>query len=66
MKIENVTNLYLVTHTHHHGVSTYFIKAATEPDEDQIVADLDIDFEPDRDEYLDIEPVTCLYNYEED
>ena len=59
--------LFVATHTHRHGTTTYTFWYPTPaeppkgnepwdiyPTQDEVVEGLDIDFEPDRDEYIDI------------
>jgi hypothetical protein len=53
--------LFIALHTHAHGISIYpFIftptKAEPAPDEEEVTRRFDIDFEPDKEEFLDIEP----------
>jgi hypothetical protein len=47
--------IWVVLHTHRHGVSIYHMRSAQRPGEDEAVKALEIDFEPDREEFLDIE-----------
>lgn len=49
--------LYAVTHEHRHGVSSYLIRSSHCPSEEEVVAALDIDWEPDRGEVLTISPI---------
>jgi hypothetical protein len=46
---------FTVTHHHSYGASTYVLWAETQPSEDEAEAVLDAEFEPDRDETLEIE-----------
>jgi len=48
-------DIYLVQHQHRHGTSFYLIRADHLPTEDEAIRAHDIDFEEDRDEYLEIE-----------
>lgn len=48
-------SLFFALHHHRHGVSTGLIRAAIQPTDEQIVAAMDWDFEPDRDdEYIEV------------
>lgn len=47
--------IYMVLHCHRHGVSRYLLKAVREPTKSEVIAFLDIDYEPDREESIEIE-----------
>jgi len=44
---------YLVTHSHRHGDTIYTMWSTSVPTEEQMVASLDIDFEPEREETVE-------------
>ena len=48
-------DLYVIIHHHRHGVTTYLVRSDHIPGEDEVIRECDIDFEPDREEYIDIE-----------
>jgi hypothetical protein len=50
-------DLWAVVHTHRHGTDVRFATAAREPTEAQVVRCLEIDFEPQRDELIEIHHV---------
>lgn len=56
-------NTYIAIHHHRHGIETYLFQTPNEigdgkfPNEKELTAAFQIDFEPDRDEYIDIESV---------
>jgi hypothetical protein len=56
--------LYVVLHTHAHGVTTYLVKSDRFPTQRQVIRCLDIDYEPHKAENLEIgdvpenEPIT--------
>jgi len=52
---ENHMDVYIVTHRHNHGVSVYTVKAAFSPDEEEAVEALNIDFEPNKGETIDVD-----------
>lgn len=47
--------LYTVTHHHRHGNSTYLVYCKDLPSEQEVIKYCKIDFEPDREEYIDID-----------
>lgn len=47
------TNLWITIHHHKYGTTIYTFTAHTEPPEEEIVKSLGIDFEPDKDEWLE-------------
>lgn len=49
--------LYSVLHYHCHGTSAYTVRSQTSPSEKDAILACDIDFEPDRDESIEIHPV---------
>lgn len=49
--------IYIVTHSWKYGECTNIVKSTSEPTEAEIVEALDIDFAPDRDEYITISEV---------
>lgn len=48
---------YLVTHRHESGTSVYLATFDHEPSESEAVDALTLDFEPARDEELDVDPI---------
>jgi len=57
-------DLYAITHTHRHGTDVYVVRCNHEPDEDELIKALDIDFEPDREEWLGVSvlgPIIDIY-----
>lgn len=50
---------HIITHTHRHGTSNYFVNFVGKGHltEKKVIKACDIDFEPDREEYIDIEKV---------
>jgi len=49
---------YVVTHSHRHGDTTYTMWSVGVPTEKQVVAALDIDFEPEREESIECHPMS--------
>ncbi len=49
--------LYGIYHSYEYGYSMYLVKANHEPLVEEVVKACRIDFEPDRDGYIDIEPM---------
>ena len=49
---------YKVTHAHRFGGSCYVVASNHHPSEDEVVAALDLDFEPHLGEFITIDPVT--------
>lgn len=49
--------VYVVLHTHRFGTSVYLVRSPYPPTEDDVVATLQLDFEPDREEQIDISEV---------
>jgi len=49
--------LYVVIHEHRHGTSVWALWAEMLPSEEQAVMSLEIDFEPDREEFICIEEI---------
>ncbi len=47
--------LMTVLHAHRHGVTSYLIRASKIPTEKQLVKKLEIDFKPDRDEFIEVQ-----------
>lgn len=47
------TTLWVTVHHHRHGIDIFTFTAHTEPTEEEIIKSLDIDFEPDKDEWLE-------------
>lgn len=46
---------YIAIHVHEYGISTYLFKSSDPlPSEKKVIRALNIDFEPDKDEYIDI------------
>ena len=45
---------YIIIHRHKYGSSVYLGEAETLPTEKQVVKTFDIDFEPDKEEYIEI------------
>lgn len=52
--------LFQVTHSHRHGMSTYLVMADKEPSEEALIKALEIDYEPEREETLEVEEVTQI------
>jgi hypothetical protein len=50
-------NYYIVTHEHKYGPSVYLVKSDHYPDQVELCKKLDIDFEPDKDEYLYVDGI---------
>lgn len=46
--------IYIVSHHHERGTSTYIVKSDHDPDEEELVAALGIDFEPEKTEWIDV------------
>ena len=56
-------NYYIAVHHNEYNMDIYVFKSKLSIDdildkEDKVIEDLDIDFEPDRDEYIDINEVS--------
>jgi hypothetical protein len=49
--------LWMAIHHHRFGVDGYLFRAAECPDEETMVRKLEINYEPDRDEYIDVSTV---------
>jgi hypothetical protein len=47
-------SLFIAIHTYKYGTETYLVEAKREPSLSQVIRACDIDFEPDREEYLEI------------
>jgi hypothetical protein len=47
-------SLWLVLHTHRHGTSTFMVRHSAQPEQEPVVAALGIDYEPDREECIEI------------
>lgn len=54
--------LWLLTHSHRQGISHYPIVAKSKPNPHRMVKRLGIDFEPDRDENVEIEELDEFCN----
>lgn len=52
--------LFQVTHSHRHGISTYLVMADKEPSEEALIKALEIDYEPEREETLEVEEITQI------
>ena len=50
-------NLYGIYHHHQYGGSTYLLWSDHDPLEEEVTAACGIDFEPDRDEWICIDPI---------
>ena len=50
--------LYGVCHNHEYGGSIYLVWADHDPSEREIVAACGMDFEPNREEWIDIDPIS--------
>ena len=46
--------MFLITHSHRHGVDAFMLMAEEEPTIEQVVKACDLDYEPDREETIDI------------
>jgi hypothetical protein len=46
--------LMTVHHSHRHGDSIYLIRASEIPGEEKLIEKLGLDFEPDRDEFIEV------------
>jgi hypothetical protein len=46
---------WVVMHHHRHGTSANIVECSHEPTEEEVIAACDIDFEPDREEYIEID-----------
>ena len=49
--------LFIAIHSHRHGLTLYPVLSAHLPSQEEIIKLWDVDFEPDRDETIDIEEV---------
>jgi hypothetical protein len=49
--------LYAVYHHHKYGSSQWLVWADAFPNEEQIIESLEIDFEPEKDEFIEIERI---------
>jgi hypothetical protein len=47
--------LFIVMHTHRFGTDQYLVRAKKMPREGDVVKKCEIDFEPDRGEYIEID-----------
>ena len=54
--------IYACIHTHKYGVEIYLAKSATRPRKKQFVEHFNIDFEPDKEEFLDIVVASAAEN----
>ena len=52
--------VYLALHHHRHGVDGYVLRCKTMPTTEEIIAHLDDDYEPDRDESIEVLPCTVI------
>jgi hypothetical protein len=52
-----VPTLWVITHDHRHSTDAWAVSAHDEPTEKQLVRCLEIDFEPSRDEFLEVRRV---------
>ncbi len=59
-------DLYTVRHSHRHGESTYVIKSDHLPTQEEVIEKLDIDFEPDREEFIEIDGPMKIDTIKED
>lgn len=58
-------DLYIVIHTHRHGISTYLVRCDRQPSHDEVIYACDIDFEDDRDdEFLEVTPAGDITHIE--
>lgn len=48
--------LWIVVHTHRFGTSTYLVRAKRCPSIKRVVKKCEIDYEPDREESIEIDP----------
>jgi hypothetical protein len=48
--------LYIAVHHHGYGISVFPVLSDHLPSQEEIIKVWNIDFEPDKDEYIDIEP----------
>lgn len=55
-------NLYLIGHTHRHGTSIEMVLAETMPTIEEVVEKLNLNYEPDRDEEIQIIPQHIAMN----
>lgn len=55
-------NYYLLTHEHRHGTSSILFRSEKGPfdipSEKELIKRFDIDFEPDREEYINVDTMT--------
>lgn len=47
--------IYLVSHSHKYGISRYLLKSCWKPKKTEAIARLEIDYEPERGEEIEIE-----------
>lgn len=56
IEIAEKAQLYIVVHHHEFGASTRLVRCARFPLEEEVVEACGFDFEPDKNEYIDIDP----------
>lgn len=57
-KSKKVKKLFVVLHTHRHGISMYPVRASKKPTDKELIKKFEIDFEPDREEFIEVEEFT--------
>ncbi len=50
-------NLYGVYHHHEYGGSTYLLWSDHDPSEQEVIVACGMDFEPDKDEWISVDPI---------
>jgi len=63
-EIQHVNRLFSVCHQHEYGSTHWLLKSPIFPNEDQVVETLNIDFEPEKDEFIDIEEIEEIHMLE--
>lgn len=57
-RAEEPLSLYAVIHSHRYGTTAYLVRSTKQPTEEQVVEACDIQFEPEREEHIDIDLVS--------
>ncbi len=56
--------LFAIYHHHEYGSSQWLLWSEIDPTQEQVVEALDMDFEPEKDEYIDIEEIDKIHTLE--
>ena len=56
--------LFAIYHKHEYGSTQWLLWSEIFPTEEQVVTSLDLDFEPELDEFIDIEEIETIHTLE--